>query len=265
MDGVRVTWFTDPACPWSWAAEPERRRLEFQFGEALSFTYVMAGLARRFEDPLASLRQWLQASAERGMPLDPRLWLDAPPASSYPACLAVKAAGEQGLDAVYLRHAREAFAVGRRRLDNADALVALAREVPGLDVARFAVDLDSHAIVEAFGADLDRSRAPGDEDAAPATPWADFEAADGSVQRVTSPLEPGALEAAAMAAGAQPLGAPRPGPEAALRRFGRMATAEVAAVCDLPGPQAPAQLWQLAADWRVRANGPAERVLWSIA
>jgi hypothetical protein len=38
----------------------------------------------------------------------------------------------------------------------------------------------------------------------------------------------------------------------ALRRFGRMATAELEAVCDLPGPRAGAEAWRLAGEWRVR-------------
>lgn len=29
MADVRVTEFTDPACPWAWSAEPFRRRLEW--------------------------------------------------------------------------------------------------------------------------------------------------------------------------------------------------------------------------------------------
>jgi hypothetical protein len=36
--------------------------------------------------------------------------------------------------------------------------------------------------------------------------------------------------------------------------FGTMATPEVAAVCDMPGPRAPAELWRLALDWRVKAR-----------
>ena len=65
--------------------------------------------------------------------------------------------------------------------------------------------------------------------------------------------------------------APRPssdGPrsvEDALRRFGTMATAEVAAVCDLPGPRAPAELWRLATEWRVRAERVGTDYLWSLA
>ena len=49
-----------------------------------------------------------------------------------------------------------------------------------------------------------------------------------------------------MALDADPLGA--------LLRFGRMANPEVAAVCALPGPTAPAELWRLAAAWQVRVE-----------
>jgi len=91
--------FTDPACPYSWAAEPALRRLQVEFGAGLRFTYVMAGLAREFTRPVETMRHWIDASALAGMPCDPRLWLDGSPTSSYPACIAVKAAAEQGLGA----------------------------------------------------------------------------------------------------------------------------------------------------------------------
>ncbi len=119
----------------------------------------MGGLAREFSRPLETMRHVLDAGEASGMPVDPRLWLDHPPRSSYPACQAVKAAAEQGLDGPYLRVVREGLMARRRKLDTADALTAAAREVPGMDVARFAVDLQSSAIVEAFAADLDRARA----------------------------------------------------------------------------------------------------------
>ena len=55
----------------------------------------------------------------------------------------------------------------------------------------------------------------------------------------------------------------------ALRRhsavFGSMATAEVAAVCDLPGPRAPAELWRLATEWRVAARPVGSGELWTVA
>ena len=95
------------------------------------------------------------------MPIDPRLWTEGPIRSTYPACMAVKAAAEQGADAAarYLRALREGLMCMRRKLDAPEALVEEARAA-GLDVQRFRIDLGSHAIVEAFGADLDEPRAP---------------------------------------------------------------------------------------------------------
>ena len=48
MAVVHVVYFTDPACPWSWAAEPAVRRLQVEFAEEVSITYVMGGLARDY-------------------------------------------------------------------------------------------------------------------------------------------------------------------------------------------------------------------------
>ena len=52
---------------------------------------------------------------------------------------------------------------------------------------------------------------------------------------------------------------------AALRRFGRLATAEVEAVCDLPGPRAGAELWRLAAEWRVKRVPVLTGEFWDLA
>jgi len=62
------------------------------------------------------------------------------------------------------------------------------------------------------------------------------------------------LRAAALAAGAEPDGAGPPPVEDALQRFGSMTAVEVGAVCSLPGPRAPAELWSLAAEWRARED-----------
>jgi hypothetical protein len=44
-----------------------------------------------------------------------------------------------------------------------------------------------------------------------------------------------------------------------------MTTGEVAAVCDLPGPRAPAELWRMAAEWRVRPERVLTGWLWEAA
>jgi putative protein-disulfide isomerase len=262
---VGARYYTDPACPWSWNAEPAVRKLMVEFGDNLSWTYVMGGLARDYTNtPDARFRrlaEWLDATDRGGMPIDPRLWVDSAIGSSYPSCMAVKAAAEQGADAAtrYLRAVREGLMCFRRKLDGVEALVEEARRAD-LDVERFRVDLGSHAIVEAFGADLEETRA-GDE--AAASPSIAFEDGAGGRVAVGSYED---LRAAAVEAGAEPVaGAAPPSVLDALRLFGRMATAEVAAVCALPGPRAPAELWRLAAEWQVRPVRVVTGELWELA
>ena len=255
---VRVRYYTDPACPASWAAEPNWRRLSVEFGADLSITYVMGGLAREYEAPHEGrLLEWLGWADRSGMPLDPRLWAEAPLRSSYPACMAVKAAAEQGPDAArrYLRAVREGLFCFRRRLDAKEALVEEGRGA-GLDVARFRTDLDSHAIVEAFAADLELTRSAG-----LALPAICF----GDEQPVSGEAGYRDWRAAALAAGAQPASDGPPDVLAALARFGRMATRELEAVCDLPGPRAEAELWRLATEWRVKPVRVLTGVLWELA
>jgi putative protein-disulfide isomerase len=258
-----VTYYTDPACPYSWAAEPALRRLAVEFAEGLTITYVMGGLAREFRRPLETMRHVMDAAAQSAMPTDPRLWLDAPPSSSYPACQAVKAAAEQRLDGLYLRVVREGLMVDRLKLDTTDALIDAARRVSGMDVERFAIDLRSHAIVEAFGADLDRARAAARDDGEPRVPFPSFEVrGDGDeVHWLYDSTDPARLRQTALAAGGEPQ--PLPDVLGAVRRFGRVATPEVAAVCDRLGPLAAAELWRLAAEWQVRAERALTGELWS--
>jgi putative protein-disulfide isomerase len=250
---VRVRYYTDPACPASWAAEPALRRLMVEFGSDLQMEYVMGGLAREYpEGAEERMLEWLEASERSGMPVDPLLWRDGPIVSSYPACMAVKAATEQADDAGggYLRSVREGLMCFRRKLDTTEALVEEARGT-GLDAARFRIDLESHAAVEAFGADLDRTRAAPHQGEELSLPALELVGDDGESRWVEGEQPYDALRAAAKAAGARP-GDERPGVLEALRRFGRMAAVEVEAVCDLPGPRARAELWQLASDWRAR-------------
>jgi predicted DsbA family dithiol-disulfide isomerase len=256
MGVIRVTYYTDPACPWSWAAEPAFARLRVEFPGQVALTFVMGGFAREIAAGPAAALAVLDASAASGMPVDARGWLAGAPRSSYPACLAVKAAAEQRLDGPCLRVLREGLMAGRRALDAPDALVEAARAVPGLDAQRFAVDLRSNAIVEAFGADLERARAAlGDRGALPAVE------VEG---RRVDPLTPQALADAVRGAGGEPQ--PLPGPEAVLAGGGRVAAAEVAAACGLPGPRATAALWAAALEFRAtpqRVGGGGE--LWAAA
>jgi putative protein-disulfide isomerase len=291
---IRVRFITDPACPCSWGVEPAVRKLMVEFGEELQWTWVMGGLARSYDQGYADdtvgiggpagpfpglVNQWLTVAGESRMPLDPRLWSEGPIGSTYPACMAAKAAAEQGPGAAYayLRAVREGLMCFRRKLDTTEALVEEARRAR-LDVERFRRDLASHAIVEAFGADLEEARA------VPEAARAEGEVRElgGGRERVSFPsvifvTEDGArhgafgrgsyddYRAAAEAAGARRSGNEPPSILEALRRFGSMAAAEVEAVCDLPEPRAAAELWRLATEWRVRPTRVLTGYLWEAA
>lgn len=253
---VHVTYYTDPACPWSWAAEPALRRVLVEFGEGISVTYVMGGLARDLDDPAHELEQTLEASAASAMPVDPRVWVDRPPRSTYPACQAVKAAAEQDLAGPMLRVLRERVMVDRAAIDSAPALTEAARGVDGMDLARFEIDLASHASVEAFGADLERSRSVPEEQMSPGTGRASFP----TFQVGETWTDAGGLRDAVVAAGA--VAQDLPGVADALGRFPRLAAAEVAAICGIPRERATAELWQLAADWKARPERVLASELW---
>jgi putative protein-disulfide isomerase len=284
---VTVDYHTDPACPWSWAAEPRIRALMMEFGDGLRWRLVMGGLAREIApdvSPRASLppevwgpliEEWLRVSAQTGAPLDPLTWTEGGIRTTYPACMAVRAAAEQGTDQAlaYLRRLREGIMCERLKLDHAEALVETARQA-GLDVERFRLALRSHAITEGFAADLEQTAAlAADPGARPArssagaggAPLPTVVFARDATREVVSGLQPiDAYRRAAEACGARPAGA-RPDVEQVVRRFGRVTTAEVEELCDLPGPRAHAELWRLAESWRLRPARVLTGWLWEAA
>jgi len=253
---VAVTVFTDPFCPWSWATEPQLRRLQVEFGDRLAFTFVIVGLRRQIEarDAAALALETVDAAAASGMPADPRVFMRDPPSSTHPAGLAISAVAEQADPARYIRRLREAILLEGRRMDNAPALMDAARETGGLDLGRLDVDFGSAAILERFAADLERGR--GVTTPAIELPSGDRIEGYGPYER---------LREAAIAAAGEPEPGGFPAIEDALRRFGPMTTAEVAAVSDLPGPRAPAELWKLALEWRVKPRRVPGGELWEAA
>jgi putative protein-disulfide isomerase len=245
----------------------------WDFGESLSFTWVMGGLARDYTSPRGVhdwlIRHWLEVASEARMPIDPLLWKEGPIASTYPACMAVKAAQEQAGDGGYryLRTLREGLLCFRRKLDTTESLVEAAREA-GLDVERFRIDLASNAILEAFGYDLEAARevAEGVSEERLPLPSAVFVSEDGSVERgVYGKAGYEELRDAAVAAGAEVARDDRPSVADALARYGRMATREVEAVCGLPEPRAQAELWRLATEWEVKPIRVLTGWLWELA
>lgn len=289
---AQVRFYTDPACSWSWGAEPALRRLLWEFEGELDVRWVMGGLARQWgqdyrdeegaigagPDCFADLiSHWLEVAARTEMPIDPRLWTVSPLASSYPACQAIKAACEQGweLGYRYLRRVREGMMVERRKLDHLDALLAEAGPA-GLDRARFEIDLRSNAITESFAADLEEVRSPPDEARAAngvrrtegheriVFPSAVFVAADGARHAVWGSPAPGAYREAAIAAGARQINEGALEPVETIERFGRCATRELEELSGRPRPVVEAELWSLAQEWKLMPVPALTGTLWEL-
>jgi predicted DsbA family dithiol-disulfide isomerase len=289
---VQVRYFSDPACVWSWAAEPALRRIIFEFDGELDFVWAMGGLARRFgsayrdseagvgkgPDCFADLMShWLNVAGQTGMPCDPRLWTQAPLSGTIPACIAVEAAAEQGWEAAYryLRRLREGILCGRRKLDEQDALVAEAGPA-GLDVGAFEAALDSERPAAAFAAYVEEAReVPAEAREAGKTsvtegherlsfPSAILIGEDGARHGVWGfqPVE--AYREAALAAGARQVNdGPLPVLEAAAR-FGRLAAPEVELLAGTDPTETQAELWRLAAEGALEPVPALTGTLWQL-
>jgi putative protein-disulfide isomerase len=249
--GVPVHYFTDPGCPISWGYEPTTRRLGVEFGDGLDWTFVMGGLGRDYKGhERGAMLSWVEDAAQVEMPIDPMLWRESPISSTYPACIAVKAAGEQGVLAQtrYLRVLREGLMCFRRKLDALEPFVEEARRA-ALDVERFRVDAGSHAMVEAFGADLERARdVPEGSPREDRVPFPTLRIGERWFFGRTGYEE---LASAAEAAGATRT-ADRLSIDAAFERFERLAAAEISAICGIATPIAYAELWRRVTEWQLR-------------
>ena len=172
---VEIQYFTDPLCCWSWALEPQWRRLRYEFSGLLRWRYRMAGLIpswNNYQDPMNDVTKpiqmgplWLEAKYKSGMPIRDDIWFRDPPASSFPACIAVKCAGLQSPAAAenYLRRVREAVMLQGRNIAQWEVLLEIARELsasqaPLLDINTFEQQLSGEAARNAFEEDLRQVR-----------------------------------------------------------------------------------------------------------
>lgn len=167
-DRVEITFYTDPLCCWSWGFEPQWRRLQYEYDGQILFRYVMGGLLpswNNYNDPMFSVSRpmqmgpvWLEASVASGMPIQDKIWVQDPPASSYPACIAVKAAQLQAPQAgvKYLRMLREAVMLHGKNIAKQDVLVDLAKELSSAYSGRFDANLFEQDLTNEKGLDAFR-------------------------------------------------------------------------------------------------------------
>src|SRR5690606_16576423 len=118
--------------------------------------------------PLQMGPVWMHASQLSGMPMQTRIWMEDPPASSYPPCIAVKSATLQSPEAgeKYLRLAREAIMINGENIANMNVLEKIAENLADkhpelLDLQQFKEDLYNENGLNAFKADMEQVQLSG--------------------------------------------------------------------------------------------------------
>jgi len=242
---IRVIWYTDPHNIWCWGFEPTIRRLEVRYPDTVQIETRQGGL---FEDFSPVREQWARmsggrwkdsvgaffeaVSSQHRMPMAADAMVDSSDDfnSTWPACIAAKAADLQGADPGwrYLRRLREAWCLEGRGIHRKDVEADVAKET-GLDVDAFVRALDDGSANEAFQRDRDECQALGisgfptfvirrDDETRQVDGWRPWDAFEEIVRDVEPHLE------------AAPLQANEDAALNLLRRYGRLATCELAAV-----------------------------------
>ncbi|HEX8975486.1 MAG TPA: DsbA family protein [Solirubrobacteraceae bacterium] len=165
MTALKITEYTDPGCPFAWSAEPARRRLQWLFGDQLTWELCMVGLAERGSDyadkgftPERQSASFRRLSELHHMPMDfslrPRM------AATVPACRAVVAVRRHlpEQEAVMLRALRVRHFSGD--LLDAPETLASAAEQAGVEAAELEAWMAEPETADQLSADLEAARAP---------------------------------------------------------------------------------------------------------
>lgn len=169
---VKIAFYTDPLCCWSWAFEQHWQKLLENYSEHISYEYVMGGLIpswKNYNDPLNSVSKpiqmgpvWMHASEVTQVKMKYNIWHEDPPSSSYPACIAVKTVGLQSkfAEEQYLLHIRKALMEGGLNISKSEILLDVARNltIDSFSFERFLDDWKLEKGKEPFRNDLQKTK-----------------------------------------------------------------------------------------------------------
>lgn len=170
MNQFLIEYYTDPLCCWSWAMEPQMRKLRYLLKDRLKINYIMGGLIKdwkHYSDDLNNVKLpsqlgplWMEARLRSGQPIIENMWFLDPVDTSYPACMAVKAAETQSFVAgeAMLRSLREAVMINSKNIGDSEVLLELASSLEQkgiLNKDKFEQCLFSDEAPNLFQKDLD--------------------------------------------------------------------------------------------------------------
>lgn len=165
---IKIVYYTDPICSSCWGIEPQLRKLKLEYGDYFEIDYRMGGLlpdwsynSGGISKPSDVAHHWDEASLHYEMPIDGGVWLEDPLNSSYPSCIAMKAAQIQSKHkAVYfMRILREKLYLDKKNIAKWDVIAEAAKNA-GLDVQKLKTDYDGDAKIH-FEEDLNLGKTLG--------------------------------------------------------------------------------------------------------
>lgn len=141
---LTITYFTDPICSSCWVLQPLLRKLLLEYDDYIKIDYHMGGLLpswenfddKRITKPTDAAQLWEEIRAKEKIPIDGDIWLEDPLMSSYPPCIAFKAAQLQDKDKAifFLRRLKEMLFMEKKNINNWENLERAALFC-GLDAA----------------------------------------------------------------------------------------------------------------------------------
>ncbi|WP_173965166.1 DsbA family protein [Flavobacterium collinsii] len=165
---VKIIYYTDPICSSCWGIEPQLRKLKLEYGTYIDIDYRMGGLlpdwsynSGGISKPSDVAHHWDAASLHYEMPIDGNVWIEDPLDSSYPSCIAMKAAQIQSKDKAvkFMRILREKLYLEKKNIakwENISEAASLAE----LDTKKLKSDYEGDAKL-LFQEDLNYARTLG--------------------------------------------------------------------------------------------------------
>lgn len=165
---VKIIYYTDPICSSCWGIEPQLRKLKLEYSKYFEMEYKMGGLlpdwsynSGGISKPSDVAHHWDEASQHYQMPIDGDVWLEDPLNSSYPSCIAMKAAQIQSKEkaVIFMRILREKLYLEKKNIAKWEN-IAEAAKIANLDIARLKSDFEGDA-KKLFQEDLNLARTLG--------------------------------------------------------------------------------------------------------
>jgi protein-disulfide isomerase-like protein with CxxC motif len=162
---IRATLFSDPACPWGYAANPAFRVLEWRYGDQLEWRLVVIGLRDEVSaamrdgfDPAGSAGRMIVFRNRYGMPFSAQP--KQRPASTGRACRAIVAARlvDPGSEFRVLRALQLANFTTPLLLDDDDQLREVLLGLAGIEGEEIVDRIDHEDVLQAYGRDKVEAR-----------------------------------------------------------------------------------------------------------